>query len=319
LRLGLGAWPKAKPKLELLPDLGIGVNLEEPVLPLGRNEGPFLRAFVEEEVLLSPAGVGAEVVAGEMSQLAGGDALVVGEIDAAQGTFDPDIDGEGVVESAGEEEGAVGDFLADAGEFYQFFQSALVFHRGQGIEVELTAIDQACGGEEVLRAKAEFAVPELFMGRAGDGGDGGKGMMRVVNRFAKALRQQTDDLADLDNLFGRAGNERGETFPGFLADDAQAVVVFGGLAKERVFGECGEDVCERDVEGEVTIDGDGRWAMVEWRNNVPVQLMWGRLSQAPNCFANDAFKPAVGITFPAEGLAAFERTGEIEIRNIDSV
>src|SRR5208283_3014788 len=44
-----------------------------------------LRAFAVEEVLLGPAGVGAEVGAGKLSQLAGGDASFAGEIDTAEG------------------------------------------------------------------------------------------------------------------------------------------------------------------------------------------------------------------------------------------
>ena len=217
-----------------------------------------MRAFAVEEVLLGPAGVGAEVGAGELSQLAGGDASFAGEVDAAEGALDPHVDGEGVVESAGEEQGAVGDFLADPGQFDQFFQRAVVVHRAQGVEVELAAIDQSGGSEEVFGAEAEFAIPELLVRGAGDGGDGRERVVLGVNRLAEPLRKQTDDLADLDDLFRRTGDERGETFPGFLADDAQAVMVAGGLVEQGIAGEGSEDFWQGNVEGQVALNGNGR-------------------------------------------------------------
>jgi hypothetical protein len=222
-----------------------------------------LGAFAVEEVLLGPAGVGAEMGAGELSQLAGGDALFAGEIDPAEGAFDPHVDGERVVESAGEQQRAVGDLLADAGEFDQFFQRVVVVHRAQGVEVELPAIDQARGGEEVFGAEAEFAVPELLVRGAGDGGNGREGVMVGVDRLAEPLGEEIDDLANLDDLFRRTGDERGETFPGFLTDDAQTVVFAGGLMEEGIAGEGGEDFGERDVEGEVAVNGNGGWWMID--------------------------------------------------------
>jgi len=140
------------------------------------------------------------VGAGEGAEFAGGDAFCAGEIDAAEGAFDPDVDGESVMESAGEQQRAIGDFLADAGELGQFLQRAVVVHRGKGMEVELSAIDGASGGEEVFRAEAEFAIPELLVGGAGDGGDGRECVVVGVDGFAEALGEQGNDLADLDDL-----------------------------------------------------------------------------------------------------------------------
>ena len=41
------------------------------------------------------------------------------------------------------------------------------------------------------------------------------------------------------------------------------------------------------------------------------------LSQAPDFVADDADEPAIGLAVPAKGLAAFQRGGEREIRNVD--
>ena len=270
--------------------------------------------------MLGPAGVGAEVGAGELSQLAGSDALLAREIDAAEGALDPHVDGEGVVESAGEQERAVGDFLTDAGQVYQFFQGAVVFHRAQGVEVELAAVNHAGGGEEVFRPEAEFAVPELLVRGAGDGGNGRESVVLGVDRLAEPLGQQMDDLADLNDLFRRTGDERGETFPRFLADDAQAAMVAGGLVEQGVAGKGFEDFWQGNVEGEVALDGNGGWLMVNgrWGNDVPFKRVV-ILPHAPNFLADDADEPAIGVALPAKGLAAFQRGGERKIRNIDCV
>ncbi len=89
----------------------------------GRREQPIgllsilLRAFVSEEVLLSEPGEGAEVLATEVRDLGG---FPSGEIVASgHGLEDPGIDGEGFEFSGTEEEHAIGDFLADAGEFHE--------------------------------------------------------------------------------------------------------------------------------------------------------------------------------------------------------
>ena len=269
--------------------------------------------------------------AGELSQLAGGDAFFAGEIDTAEGALDPHVDGEGVVESAGEQQHAVGDFLADAGQFDQFFQRAVVFHGSQRVEVELAAVDHAGGGEEVFCPEAEFAIPELLVRSAGDGRNGRERVVVGVNRLAEALGQQTDDLADLDDLFRRTGDERGETFPGLLADDAQAVMFAGGLVEQGVGGKRREDFWERDVEGQImddggwlTVDGgsdgNGRWSMVNggWGNDVPFNDMIF-LPETPDFLADDADEPAIGVALPAKRLAAFQRGGEGKIRNIDCV
>ncbi len=291
-----------------------------PELFLSSSAASLLRAFAIEEVLLGPAGVGAEVGAGELSQLAGGDAFLAGEVDAAEGAFDPHVDGEGVVESAGEQQHAIGDFLANPGQFDQLFQRAVVFHRAQGVEVELAAVNQAGGGEEVFGPETEFAIPELLVRSAGDGGNGREGVVLGVNRLAEPQGQQTNDLADLDDLFRRTGDERGETFPGFLADDAQAVMVAGGLVEQGVAGKGFEDFRQGNVERQVALDGNGRWSMVDggWGNDVPFKGVVS-LSQPPDFLADDADEPAIGVALPAKGLAAFQRGGERKIRNIDCV
>lgn len=195
--------------------------------------------------------------AGEGAKLLVGDALFVGEVDAAEGALDPDVDGESAVESAGEEQDTIGDLLADAGEFYQLLQCAVIIHSAQCVEIELAAIDQASGVLEVLNPEAEFAVPELLVGGAGDGGDGREGVVVGIDRLTESLGQEADDLADLDDLFSRTGDERGETFPRFLAEDAEAMMVANSLVEQGIIRECGEDCGEGEVERQIMDDGGG--------------------------------------------------------------
>ena len=68
-------------------------------------------------------------------------------------------------------------------------------------------------------------------------GSGGDSLWRrkageacTQRRFAEALAQQGDDLADLHNLFGGRENKRGETFPWILPEQAQARATADGGA-----------------------------------------------------------------------------------------
>ena len=68
---------------------------------------------------------------------------------------------------------------------------------------------------------------------------------------AEATRQRGDDLADLDDLFRRTGDERGQRFPRFLPEHAQSPVFFHRIMQGGVVRECGDNLRERDIERKV--------------------------------------------------------------------
>jgi hypothetical protein len=117
--------------------------------------------------------------------------------------------------------------------------SAIFDSRSLGCESSLVAarveparVDDAA----VLSRHPGVSYNELLMIRAGDYRDGWKGVVRIVDRIAKRPGQFRHDLADLDGLFRRAGDERREAFPKFRPDDAQAMIIFDGLTEEGSFG-----------------------------------------------------------------------------------
>lgn len=127
-------------------------------------------AFVGEEVLLGEAGERAEVDAAEVGDLGGFPALEA--VALRHGFDDPRVDGEGFEFSGAEEENAVGDFFADAGE------RAETLFRG-GVGERFGFVEPAgMGGEElggfgnVAGAETEQAGAEIAFGDAGELGPG---------------------------------------------------------------------------------------------------------------------------------------------------
>ncbi len=123
-------------------------------------------AHVVEEVLLGVAGVGAEVGFYKVFEAFGG-GLAFWEVELLDGFLDPDIDGEGVLEAVGEEEDAVGDFFADAGELAEGCAGGGGGEGAEGFEVELACSDDAGGLEEVGGAEAHFAIAQVLFFEGG--------------------------------------------------------------------------------------------------------------------------------------------------------
>ena len=140
-------------------------------------------AFVGEEVLLGEAGVGAEVGAAEVGDLGG--FPVVEAVAADHGFDDPGIDGEGFEAAGAEEEDAIGDFFADAGEGEEAgfgFGVGGVFGGGEpgGVGGE-----EAGDGGDVAGTETEGTGTKLVFGYGGEFGPGGEavpeGGRHVVN------------------------------------------------------------------------------------------------------------------------------------------
>lgn len=134
-----------------------------------------------EKVLLGVAGVWAEVGLDEFEEaLFGG--LALREVELGDGALDPDIDRKGVLKSVGEEENAVGDFFAYAGEGAEGFAGGGRGEEAERFEVEVVGCDDLSGLEEIGRAEAHFAGAELGFGERGETGGGGEGIFTGGNR-----------------------------------------------------------------------------------------------------------------------------------------
>ena len=125
-----------------------------------------------------------------------------GEIKLAKGFLDPDIYREGVLESVGEKENAVGNFFPDAWEFAEGGAGFGSFQGPQIFQIEFSGGDGLSGFEEVWRAKTHFAGSEALFG---DGGEILGGWERVqagmLNLFSITFAHGADDLLDLYDLF----------------------------------------------------------------------------------------------------------------------
>jgi UDP-N-acetylmuramate: L-alanyl-gamma-D-glutamyl-meso-diaminopimelate ligase len=114
-----------------------------------------------------------------------------------------------------------------------------------------------------------------------------------------------DDLADLHDLLRRTGDERGKRFPWLLPEHAQAPVFLHRPLQHAIVRKRRDDFRERDVEREVM------------RVNVTFEGI-ANLPDTQGATAYNPVKPSLRPALPPEGLAAFQRSGQIEIRNIDS-
>jgi hypothetical protein len=204
---------------------------------LGRFGGA---AFVGEEVLLGEAGEGAEVGAAELGELGGfpaGEAVAAGE-----GLENPRVHREGLEFARAEEEDAVGDFFADAGEFEEAgFRGGV----GEGfgfIEPAGAGGDEAGGLADVARAETEEAGAEGGLGDGGEFGPGGEAVRRerrgfgfgvwssefrvpgfeLEERGAVAGGEEGDHLLDLHDLLRGTAEEAEQGLAEGLAQNAEA-------------------------------------------------------------------------------------------------
>jgi hypothetical protein len=204
---------------------------------------------------------------GELGEAAGGAKLLfrpvlpirqaerfppLGEVELAEKAGDPDIDGKSVPAGVGVEQHTAGNFGTDAGELLEVIGGTF---RGPGIrnvqELRLFGEDLG-GGGEVFGAVAELALAEPFFTRAGEA----LGRGEVAGRAAESAAEAIIDLADLDDLFEGGADEVGETFPGILAEGAEAGMGLAGLGKPRVLGLVpSQERIEFQVKVEVSVKG----------------------------------------------------------------
>lgn len=127
-------------------------------------------AFEGEEVLLGEAGERAEVDAAEMRDLGGFPAVEA--VTAGHGFDDPRVDGEGFEFAGAEEEDAVGDFFADAGEGAEAFFRGGVGERFGFVEPAGVRGEELGGFGNVAGAETEEAGAEIAFGDVRELGPG---------------------------------------------------------------------------------------------------------------------------------------------------
>ena len=164
-----------------------------------------------KKILLRVTGVGAEVRAGEIQQTLGrGPAF--GKVKLAQRLHHPNIDGERLLKTVGEEQGAVGDLVTDTAQAHQRFASRIHIEVTERFQIQFTRSNATRGGEQAGRAKAHLAGAQFRFSRG----------CQAFNRrertseeragrgeewFTKPFAEQGDDLLNLNDLLGRGENE----------------------------------------------------------------------------------------------------------------
>ena len=118
---------------------------------------------VMKEVLLGVTGVAAEVGVGEALEAEAAWAAAR-EVELAQGFCDPDIDGKSLLETIGEQQHAIGDLPAHAGEFEELFAGSGDGQIMKMGEVESAVRNHSCGLEQIRRAKTHLAFSQFSFG-----------------------------------------------------------------------------------------------------------------------------------------------------------
>ncbi len=85
-----------------------------------------VRPLVVKQILLGPAGVGAEMRVGELAEVPRSD-LPPWKIDPPQRALDPDIDRKRLVKATREQQDAIRYLFADTGQFEELGKSLFVF------------------------------------------------------------------------------------------------------------------------------------------------------------------------------------------------
>lgn len=268
-------------------------------------------ALPGEEELLGEAGEGAEVDAAELRERGG--FPVVEAVAAGEGFEDPDVYGEGFEFAGAEEEDAVGDFFADAGEGAEAFFGGGVGEGFRLLEPAGVGGEKAGGLADVAGAEAEEAGAELGLGDGGELRPGGEGVaVAAGERGAVAGGEEGDHLLDLHDLLGGAAEEAEERLPEGLTEEAEAGE--GGEAAGEVgvaapgerIGKGGEVAVGAEVVGERGGGGGD-----EGGGGAPLDLAGGLGEAEADEVGGPLAEPGgIGLALPAEGLAAVEGFGE---------
>src|ERR1043166_1916986 len=130
----------------------------------------------------------------------------------------------------------------------RFRKVAQLFQLTEGLQVYFVCDHHACGREQIRGAKTHFAATRRSCGGLRDsfrrrkGKDGFSFGRR--DGFAEATAQYGNDLANLNDLFGRRKDERSEAFPRLLAQKAKSGTSGQGSLHWRIVGKCVEHLSE---------------------------------------------------------------------------
>ncbi len=209
--------------------------------------------LVVKKILLGPTGIRSEIFPRESAQLAPGH-LLPGEVAPSQGSFHPDINREGRIMSATEKQGAKRNLFADPANCTEHLNRIVQVHLGQLSQPDLAGNHRLRRRQQVLGAKPELAVAEFPLTASRQTISRREAMKHPVigrDRIAEAAGKFANNLADLNDLLGRAGHERRKRLPGFLAQHPQPAMRLDRRPQLRIRGERREDVRQGPIQGEV--------------------------------------------------------------------
>lgn len=239
-------------------------------------------------------------------------AAPLGEVQLAQETVHPDIDGKGVPAAIGVEEDATGDFRADPGQPFKVFGGTFRGPSARDSQISRLSGENFGGGREMLRAVAQLTATQGLFPRAGEAFGGGE--------FAAGTPEgQPDsfvDLADLDDLLERGADEVREALPGILAEGAEAGMGLTGFRQPAISAGGGmEEKVEVEIKAEVLFQGGaGKQGVIPEKPSVADRKRDGLVADPAGKLARSGLIPAKGLT-AQEGGGEIERNGELQGRH----
>src|ERR1043165_3815441 len=214
-----------------------------------------LRSHIMKEVLLRVASMGTEMDLREALQPPQVDAAA-GKVKLTKRLQHPYVHRESGRETVSEEQDAIGDLTPNTRQLHQLGARDLDRQLTQANQIKLAARDGARGRQQVRGAEAHFADAQLGFGGSGQPGGRGEGVCgrlagRHSQRVAVAFAEQQNDLLDLNDLLGGRKDERRQTFPRVLTQQAQPATGADGGAHRRVLGERLHDLAQVQVDLQV--------------------------------------------------------------------
>src|SRR5579859_4494241 len=179
-----------------------------------------------KQVLLRVAGIRTEMRGGKLLELAQTHPASA-KIVVAQELHNPHVDWESSLAAEGKQQDAIAYLSANTFELEQFGAGRFERHLPQGTQIKLALSDAAGRAEQEGCAKSHFTRAQLRFGQASQSPGSWKDMRgRLVrsdrHRSAIPAAQQRNDLPDLNNLFGRGQDKRGQALPRILTEQAQS-------------------------------------------------------------------------------------------------
>ena len=172
--------------------------------------------------------------------------------------------------------------------------------------------DVAGSAEQVWRTKAQLAVAKLSFGAGCDPFDGRESERRRVptggDRLAVTLSQQGDHLLNLDDLFGRGKDERGEALPVVLPEQSQAGQGGDGVLHRLVFRKRADRLAKVEAGIQIFFEPS---PVVGGGRGLGGDTALGQAQSHPT-LADDAF-PRLAKRLPTERLPTRQRCPEVVV------